>query len=584
MSQIQIRIGKVLFLLSFVVAGSGLARAGNEEVFSTLPVREVTVFKDGHAFVLHEGELATSEQGDIVLDMLPRPVIGTFWPYSAQRHVRLSATVAGREIVTVDKTALSIRELIEANLGKRVQIRDNYESHPYEATLVRLLERSTEELQESSVPSGDPALPQKSDILLIRVAEGVRAVQVGQIQKITFLEEPCDTVHEKEFRNVMTLKLDWDGAPQDTARVGMVYLQRGIRWIPNYRIDIDGQGNAHLKLQATLVNELADLHDTTVHLVIGVPSFAFKDTVDPISLQESVAQLSGVFRENAQTAYAFSNAIMTQAAMPSPRFSETRSQGDTIDLGPEVIGSGGNEDLYVFTLEHVTLKKGQRMVVSVTEYDLEYRDVFILDLPFGPPPEVRQNFNSQQQQQLAELLAAPKAQHVIRLKNDGEHPITTAPALILREGKLIAQGMTKYTAIGTTGDVELTSAVDISVKKLDEETERTPRAMQWNGSDYARSDLQGRITLTNHKDKTITLEVTRSVLGQIDSASHEGKIEHLGRHEGWLTGGVPVWWNWYNWPYWWYHLNSIGRIQWEMTLETGQSVELQYQWHYFWRM
>ncbi|MBN1124745.1 MAG: hypothetical protein JXA82_07050 [Sedimentisphaerales bacterium] len=584
MSQIQIRIGKALFFLCFLATSFGLVQGSNEEVLSSIPVREVTVFKDGHAFVLHEGELATNDQGNIVLDTLPRPVIGTFWPYSAETHTRLSATVTGKEIVTVDKTALSIRELIEANLGKRVLIRDNYESHPYEATLVRLLERTTEELQESSVPGSDPALPQKSDVLLIRVAEGVRAVQVGHIQKITFLDEPCDTIHEEEFRNVMTLKLDWEGKPQNTAQVGMVYLQRGIRWIPNYRIDIDGQGKAHLKLQATLVNELTDLHDTTVHLVIGVPSFAFKDTVDPISLQESVAQLSSVFRENAQTAYAFSNAIMTQAAMPSPRFSETRSRGDTIDLGPEVIGSGGNEDLYVFTLEHVTLKKGQRMVVSVTEYNLEYRDVFVLDLPFGPPPEVRQNFNSQQQQQLAELLAAPKAQHVIRLKNDGEHPITTAPALILREGKLIAQGMTKYTAIGASGDVELTSAVDISVKKLDEETERTPSAMRWNNSDYARSDLHGQITLTNHKDKTITLEVTRSVLGHIDSATQEGTIEHLGRHEGWLTSGVPVWWNWYNWPYWWYHLNSIGRMQWETTLEAGQSIELQYQWHYFWRM
>ena len=573
---------------AFLVMGlpvvlSAESPADAKKVLGSLPVTEVTVFKDGHAFVLHEGMLPTDAQGNVVLDYLPRPVIGTFWPYSADERATLSATVAGQEIVTVNKTALSIRELIEANLGKRVQIRESSEPYPYDATLVRLLERSSEELQETGGPGGDPALPQKSDVLLLRVAGGVRVVQVGQIQKITFLDEPNDQVGVEEFRNVMTLKLDWAGRPADHAHVGMTYLQRGIRWIPNYRIEIDGKGRARVKLQATLVNELTDLEDVTMHLVIGVPSFAFKDTVDPISLQQTVAQLSNVFQENAQTAFAFSNAIMTQAA--SPRFSETRSsQGESIDLGPEVTGSGRNEDLYVFTIEHITLKKGRRMVVPVTEFELGYRNVFVLDLPFGPPPEVRQQFNSQQQQELARLLHAPKFKHVIRLANDSEHPITTAPALILREGRLIAQGMTTYTAVGATGDLELTAAVDIAVEKIDEEVERTPQAMRWNGSDYARSDLRGRITITNRKEDTVVLEITRSVLGQIDGASHEGRIEHLGRHEGWLADGVPAWWNWYNWPQWWYHLNTIGRVTWQVDLESGKDVELTYQWHYFWRM
>jgi len=31
--------------------------------------------------------------------------------------------------------------------------------------------------------------------------------------------------------------------------------------------------------------------------------------------------------------------------------------GDIIDLGPEVKGSSANEDLFVFSLDHVTLKK-----------------------------------------------------------------------------------------------------------------------------------------------------------------------------------------------------------------------------------
>jgi hypothetical protein len=45
----------------------------------------------------------------------------------------------------------------------------------------------------------------------------------------------------------------------------------------------------------------------------------------------------------------------------------------------------------------------------------------------------------------------------------------------------------------------------------------------------------------------------------------------------------PSWWHWYGWPNWWHHINGNSRITWKATLETGQSVELDYRWHYFWR-
>ena len=48
-----------------------------------MPVKELTVFKDGHVFVLHEGALPTDAAGNVLMDYLPSPVLGTFWPYSS---------------------------------------------------------------------------------------------------------------------------------------------------------------------------------------------------------------------------------------------------------------------------------------------------------------------------------------------------------------------------------------------------------------------------------------------------------------------------------------------------------------------
>lgn len=48
-----------------------------------MPIKELTVFKDGHAFVLHEGTMPTDAAGNVVLDYLPTPVVGTFWAYAS---------------------------------------------------------------------------------------------------------------------------------------------------------------------------------------------------------------------------------------------------------------------------------------------------------------------------------------------------------------------------------------------------------------------------------------------------------------------------------------------------------------------
>ena len=72
----------------------------------------------------------------------------------------------------------------------------------------------------------------------------------------------------------MTLQLaGYELDSRDRVRVGMTYVQKGLRWIPSYRVDVDGQGKARVKLQATLVNDLVDLNDVTVRLVVGGTPF-----------------------------------------------------------------------------------------------------------------------------------------------------------------------------------------------------------------------------------------------------------------------------------------------------------------------
>jgi hypothetical protein len=534
--------------------------------------------------------MPTDAAGSVLMDYLPAPVMGTFWPYTTEKSAKLTSVTVGQRRVAVRRSPLTLRELIEAHPGAEVVVTET-STPSYSATILGVTERGVEELETTAPPNSGELLPQKGEVALLRTEAGVKAVALSRIQDVTFKEPPKGASVETEFRNLLTLQLDWAGRkPAATAEVGLMYLQRGIRWIPHYKVTLDGKGSARVQLQATLLNELTDLSNVTAHLVIGVPTFQFKDTVDPMALQQSLANLSPYFREADPSAGQYqmlSNALMTQARMGEQR-QRPSAAAPASDFGPELDGADSVEDLHIFTVKNVTLKKGQRMVVPVTEFTVAYRDVYVLDLPFAPPNEVRRDFNTQQQAELARLLAAPKVMHKLRLTNSSEHPFTTAPALIVRSDRVLGQGLMTYTSKGGTTDLPITAAVDVRVKKSDSETLRTPNAANWDGSNYARVDLRGTVALTNFRKEPVDVEITRHVLGNITEADSDGAIAMVNVFEDSTYAPAsgspyPHWWGWWNWPHWWSRFNGVGRITWTATLDAGASHDFTYTWHYFWR-
>lgn len=554
-------------------------RAAPLSALAKMPVKEITIFKDGHALVLHEGKMPTDAAGNVLLDHLPTPVIGTFWPYSVDKNVKLVGVTAARRRVLVNQTALTLRDLLESNPGAEVLVNEG--TAPYPATIIGFPTRTSEELTITMPPQSAEPLPQKGNLILLKTAEGTKVVNVDRIQDVKFLGKYKTTLANEEFRNLLTLKLDWTGGkPEKTADVGIMYLQKGVRWIPNYLVDLDGAGKATVKLQATLINEMTDLENVTANLVVGVPSFLFKDTIDPMALGQMIAQLTPFMGSDQQLGNNYSNSIMTQTA----RMTEMRPPG--ADLGPDVAGGGQNEDLYLFTVRNVSLKKGQRMVLPVAQYSLEYKDIFTLDLPFAPPPELSSHVNDAQRAEMTRLLNAPKVQHKIRLTNKSNQPLTTAPALIVHKSRVLAQSIMTYTTAGGYTDLTVTAAVDIKAKKTEKEVNRTPNAANWNGQQYWRLDLSGTIHLCNLRDTAAELEINRYVLGNVGEADHDGKAEMVNVLEDdsfvpISTDRHPQWWNGYNWPAWWQHFNGVGRIAWSIKLKPGESVDLKYAWHYY---
>lgn len=562
--------------------------AAEPETGSSLPdgrlrVREVTIFKDGHAFVREEGRLPVSPGGRLELDRLPRPVLGMFWPYLTEPGATLASATAGLRRSGRERAALSIPELLAANPGAKVLV-----------TTDQTFEAAVAGVPEPAPPSrdGEPehataaGLRSRSSLVLLHTARGLQALPLDQIRTVTFLDGCKETVPQEEQQPYLSLTLGRNGGRQpSSAGVGLAYLQKGLRWIPGYRVELDGAGQARVTLQATIVNDLTDLEETAVNLAVGVTSFLFAKELDPLALERQPAGLSRFFTRAADPAM-LSNAIMTQQIAPASPPESFPAGGDGPETGV-LPGEGrgeSREDLYLFKIPSLTLAKGERTVLTVASFSARCRDLYTLEVPLIPPGDLQRNMDSNSRAGTGPAVRAGVT-HQIILANSQDFPFTTAPAMMMREGRLLAQGLLTYTPPGAESRVELTRAVNIQADWTSAETGRVPEAVRWQGDGYTRVELEGRIRLVNRHANAVMLEVARTVPGQLTSCNAGGRLEQVDMASdpaGFVPDWWEPWWRWGGWPWWWSHFNGAGRVCWQLKLEPGQTVELTCRWHYFW--
>src|SRR5207237_939951 len=167
----------------------------------------------------------------------------------SDKSAKLASVTASVRKVKLERTTLTLRELIEANVGAQATITEmpvvsgGTDPQPikYAATIAEVLNQTGEELEATSPPNTGEKLPVKGTVVLLKTNTGTKAVNIDRIVDVTFAKDPATRLAQEEFRNLLTLRLDWAGKqPAKQAEVGMLYLQKGVRWIPNYKVTLDG--------------------------------------------------------------------------------------------------------------------------------------------------------------------------------------------------------------------------------------------------------------------------------------------------------------------------------------------------------
>lgn len=211
-----------------------------------------------------------------------------------------------------------------------------------------------------------------------------------------------------------------------------------------------------------------------------------------------------------------------------------------------------NEDLYLYSQPHVTLKKGDRARYTVFTSKVPYEHAYELDVPDTMNVDYYGNRTSDGREKDNE----PQVWHVLKLENTTQYPWTTAPALAINGPMPIAQDTLKYTPPKGKNTLKLTVATDIRATQEQMETAREQVSVLRH--DYDKVTVDGKLTIHSFKPKPVKITVKKAIVGEVAEASDSGNIVKLAKR-----------------------LNSVNpdsQITWEFELAPGAEKVLTYQY------
>ncbi len=519
---------KPAFLLTVVLCCASVF--GQEKTFSP-EIKRVAVFKNGYAFTYREGE-ASPNANWIYTTNTPVGVLGTVWGYSTSPNVKVDQLLASEFLSSTNTERVEdIAEFLIANEGRRIRFVDDYNANKvYEGTY-EIISRYRGFQNETNAEGGYRGRYDLGLITLsVKTESGVMLLPAASARKIEFLDAQPNMLKPKKEK-LVRLGIKTSGAKDgQPVNVGIAALERGIRWIPAYRVEVKGNPikEAKLELEANVVNDLADLKNTEINFVVGVPHFLFQDTASPLSINTAFAGVSSNF-DSDRRRRDMSNAISSQV-MTSAESTSVDDASPTIE-GEERSTSFSAEQLYLYQTNLLALKKGERATTRLFSLTVPCSEVFewtINDVGDIQQRYLNPSYSSQPINSLQDLTT--KIWYALRLKNTTGMPWTTAPAISFRDWKPLGQDLLKFTGIGGEEVLRVTPATEILGSHSLEEKTRTREKLRVNGYD-AEFDLvtvEGTLKIRNVQKEPVELVLTRNLVGQVESASDEGKITKSG--------------------------------------------------------
>ncbi|MBX7150438.1 DUF4139 domain-containing protein [bacterium] len=498
---------------------------------SDLKIKTVDVFKNGSAFYVAEGSVKLS-QGSGTIGLFPQAMFGTIWLASTEKNITVDEIKAVKEKTADKREAANFFELLKANVGKKVVWHTgNDKDAPINAILL-------------AVNGSDD-----KTMITLKIGNQIQVLHASwYTHRVEFPENFATTFDDSTYKTVLKIKTN---TVKTEAPFQMIYFQKGLGWVPSYRVDLLDDKNAQLVLSASLINDTEDLDKVNLNFVVGYPHFLFSNVEAPLTANQFISNFLQTLSRNENAPAPYGGAFANIAAQEI-----SYGSGDSrVDFGDfEALKGEAEGDLFFYNLKNVSLKKGERAQYNIFSATVPYRHIYEVSVPNG----LNQN------QQYDNASKGPhEVWHSIKLENKSNFPWTTGSAMTMQNGRALGQDILKYTAMKSSNNLKITVAPDILVEDDEKELSRKEDIKRKDGYVYDLVSVNGEITINNSKNEDVTVTVYRPITGKILTASDQPKIKQIVK-----IGSA---------------LNQENSVTWEIPVKAGETKQLKYQYEVFLR-
>ena len=471
-----------------------------QEVVAKSKIVSVGLFKNGLAVVKREVQI--SKEGTYRLDASPEPVHGSFW---IESNGNVEAAVKMRD-VEVPLHAEGGMRLQSDLANKKVTLTfRNEKLGQVTGTLVKL---SKAELPEGTMPGERVHLHPQENFLILKTAKGRLYINPGDVMMIQTEDNDDKIVLRKPVLILTVEKAD------KKPSVYVSYLTSGLAWAPSYRVDITDPKSLAIEMAAVIRNEMADLDGAEIKLISGFPSVEFANVTSPLSAHTTWTK----FFQELNSGGGAQHALMNQKLAANTMNNYDAGILLRLDLG--AIPAGEGVDPHYESIGKRSLLRDEALSLSVGKAKADYERV--VEWTVGTSTVARRYAGAREQHK-------DEMWDVLLFKNPFQFPMTTAPAMVVENGRFNGQRTANWTNIGEEANLKITRSLSIRAVSREQADSKPNERVVFDDKTYTKIYLKGELTMSNHRKQPVKLHVRHSIRGIISEI--EGSPRQTTREE-----------------------------------------------------
>ena len=504
-----------------------MPHADAQEAIAKSKIVSVGLFKNGLAVVKREVQIP--QGGTYRLDASPEPVHGSFW---IESNAKVEAAVKMREVETPVHVEGGMR-LQQDLAGKTVTLTfRNEKVAPLTGMLVKLAKPTAPEGMSA------PERPAYENFLVLKTAKGRLYINPADVMMVQ-TDDADDKIVQRKPVLVLTVEKT---AKKPT--VFVTYLTNGLAWAPSYRVDISDPKSLAIEMAAVIRNEMADLDDAEIKLISGFPSVEFANVTSPLSAHTTWTKFFNevTHRDSQRDEGLFNQRMALTNNFVSNFDAAVRPK---IDLGATPAGEG--VDLHFESIGKRSLLRDEALSLSVGKAKADYERV--IEWTVGTSTVSRKYAGGREQHK-------NEMWDVLLFKNPFPFPMTTAPALVVEDGRFNGQRTAYWTNVGEEAVLKITRSLSVRALSLEQEDGKPNEQVVVDDKKYTKVFLKGELVVSNHRKQAVKLHIRHAIRGAIQQI--DGEPKRTTREES---------------------LEDVNRVQdlvWVVTLQPGEEKRLTY--------